>query len=71
MQAWLAKSGLDVKRSACSAWRCSLHLQVPVGAVHGPLHLGPLGRRRGWMALTQLALFLYRRLGMLGNWNCR
>lgn len=58
MQAWLAKAGVDVK---------SLGLFALVGFPYtfkflwAPFmdrySLGPLGRRRGWMALTQLALF--------------
>jgi PAT family beta-lactamase induction signal transducer AmpG len=59
MQAWLAKSGVDIK---------ALGLFALVGFPYtfkflwAPFmdrySLGPLGRRRGWMALTQLALFL-------------
>jgi PAT family beta-lactamase induction signal transducer AmpG len=58
MQAWLAKAGVDVK---------ALGLFALVGFPYtfkflwAPFmdrySLGPLGRRRGWMALTQLALF--------------
>ncbi|HZV65570.1 MAG TPA: AmpG family muropeptide MFS transporter [Telluria sp.] len=59
MQAWLAKSGVDIK---------ALGLFALVGFPYtfkflwAPLmdrfSVGKLGRRRGWMALTQLALFL-------------
>jgi PAT family beta-lactamase induction signal transducer AmpG len=59
MQAWLAKSGVDIK---------SLGLFALVGFPYtfkflwAPFmdrySVGKLGRRRGWMALTQLALFL-------------
>ena len=58
MQAWLAKSGVDIK---------SLGLFALVGFPYtfkflwAPFmdrySVGTLGRRRGWMALTQLALF--------------
>ena len=59
MQAWLAKSGVDIK---------SLGLFALVGFPYtfkflwapfmDRFSVGKLGRRRGWMALTQLALFL-------------
>ncbi len=59
MQAWLAKSGVDIK---------SLGLFALVGFPYtfkflwAPFmdrySVGTLGRRRGWMALTQLALFV-------------
>ena len=59
MQAWLAKSGVDIK---------ALGLFALVGFPYtfkflwAPMmdrfSVGKLGRRRGWMALTQLALFL-------------
>lgn len=65
MQAWLAKAGVDVK---------ALGLFALVGFPYtfkflwAPFmdrySLGPLGRRRGWMALTQLALFLI--IGSMG-----
>lgn len=58
MQAWLATSGVNVK---------ALGLFALVGFPYtfkflwapfmDRFSLGPLGRRRGWMALTQLALF--------------
>jgi len=59
MQAWLAKSGVDIK---------ALGLFALVGFPYtfkflwapfmDRFSVGKLGRRRGWMALTQLALFL-------------
>ena len=65
MQAWLAKSGVDIK---------ALGLFALVGFPYtfkflwAPFmdrySIGPLGRRRGWMALTQLALFLV--IGSMG-----
>ncbi|WLI89680.1 AmpG family muropeptide MFS transporter [Massilia sp. R2A-15] len=58
MQAWLAKSGVDIK---------ALGLFALVGFPYtfkflwapfmDRFSVGRLGRRRGWMALTQLALF--------------
>lgn len=66
MQAWLAKSGVDVK---------ALGLFALVGFPYtfkflwapfmDRFSLGPLGRRRGWMALTQLALLLV--IGAMGS----
>jgi PAT family beta-lactamase induction signal transducer AmpG len=65
MQAWLAKSGVDIK---------ALGLFALVGFPYtfkflwAPFmdrySIGRLGRRRGWMALTQLALFLV--IGSMG-----
>jgi PAT family beta-lactamase induction signal transducer AmpG len=65
MQAWLAKSGVDIK---------ALGLFALVGFPYtfkflwAPFmdrySVGPLGRRRGWIALTQLALFLV--IGSMG-----
>ena len=65
MQAWLAKSGVDIK---------ALGLFALVGFPYtfkflwAPFmdrySIGRLGRRRGWMALTQLALFLV--IGAMG-----
>ncbi len=59
LQAWLSKSGLNVKALGLFAlvmfpytWK---FLWSPLMDRY---HFGPLGRRRGWMALTQLALFL-------------
>jgi PAT family beta-lactamase induction signal transducer AmpG len=66
MQAWLAKSGLDVKALGLFGLVMFPYtfkfLWAPFMDRYTVL---PLGRRRGWMALTQLALRLYRRLGML------
>ena len=66
IQAWLAKSGVNVK---------ALGLFALVGFPYtfkflwAPFmdrySLGPLGRRRGWMVLTQLALFLV--IGAMGS----
>ena len=44
MQAWLAKSGVDIKALGLFALvGFPVHLQVPVGAVHGPLQHRPAG----------------------------
>lgn len=58
MQAWLAKSGLNVKTLGLFAlvmfpytWK---FLWSPLMDRYS---FGPLGRRRGWMAVTQTALF--------------
>lgn len=58
LQAWLAKSGLNVKALGLFAlvmfpytWK---FLWSPLMDRY---HFGPLGRRRGWMALTQILLF--------------
>lgn len=58
MQAWLAKSGLNVKALGLFAlvmfpytWK---FLWSPLMDRYA---IGQLGRRRGWMALTQVALF--------------
>lgn len=59
LQAWLASSGLDIKLLGLFAL-----VQFPYiwKFVWAPLmdryHFGALGRRRGWMALTQAALFV-------------
>jgi len=65
LQAWLAKSGLDVKSIGLFAlvmfpytWK---FLWSPLMDRY---HFGLLGRRRGWMAMTQIALFLA--VGFLG-----
>ena len=65
LQAWLAKSGLDVKSIGLFAlvmfpytWK---FLWSPLMDRY---HFGLLGRRRGWMAVTQIALFLA--VGFLG-----
>ena len=59
LQAWLAKSGLDVRSLGLFAlvmfpytWK---FLWAPLMDRFSP---GRLGRRRGWMAVTQIALFL-------------
>lgn len=59
LQAWLAKSGLNVKALGLFAlvmfpytWK---FLWSPLMDRY---NFGPLGRRRGWMALTQVLLFL-------------
>src|SRR3954468_8122729 len=67
LQAWLAKSGLDVKAIGLFAlvmfpytWK---FLWSPLMDRY---RIGRLGRRRGWMALTQVALFgAIGALGML------
>lgn len=59
LQAWLAKSGLNVKALGLFAlvmfpytWK---FLWSPL---MDRFHFGRMGRRRGWMALTQAALFI-------------
>ncbi len=66
VQAWLAKSGLDVKALGLFAlvmfpytWK---FLWSPL---MDRFSFGPLGRRRGWMALTQTALFFA--IGTMGT----
>lgn len=65
MQAWLAKSGLDVKALGLFAL---VTFPYTFKFLWAPLMdryaIGSLGRRRGWMALTQLSLFLV--IGGLG-----
>ncbi|WP_025916876.1 AmpG family muropeptide MFS transporter [Herminiimonas sp. CN] len=68
MQAWLAKSGLNVKTLGLFAlvmfpytWK---FLWSPLMDRYS---FGRLGRRRGWMALTQTALFLG--IGAMGMLN--
>ncbi|MRX11600.1 MFS transporter [Pseudoduganella sp. FT25W] len=60
MQAWLAKAGLDVK--ALGLFGLAM-FPYTFKFLWAPLMdrctVLPLGRRRGWMALTQLALFLF------------
>ena len=59
LQAWLAKSGLNVKALGLFAL-----VQFPYiwkflwASFMDRYSFGSLGRRRGWMALTQAALFL-------------
>jgi PAT family beta-lactamase induction signal transducer AmpG len=58
MQAWLAKGGVDIKALGLFA---AVGFPYTFKFLWAPFmdrySLGPLGRRRGWMALTQLALF--------------
>jgi PAT family beta-lactamase induction signal transducer AmpG len=65
MQAWLAKSGLDVKALGLFGL---VTFPYTFKFLWAPLMdrytIGPLGRRRGWMALTQLGLFVV--IGALG-----
>jgi len=59
MQAWLAKAGLDVKALGLFA---AVTFPYTFKFLWAPFmdrySVGTLGRRRGWMALTQLGLFL-------------
>ena len=59
LQSWLAKSGLNVKALGLFAL---VMFPYTWKFIWSPLmdrfSFGSLGRRRGWMALTQLALFL-------------
>ncbi|MET0264004.1 MAG: AmpG family muropeptide MFS transporter [Duganella sp.] len=59
MQAWLAKAGLDVKALGLFGL---MTFPYTFKFLWAPLmdrySIGALGRRRGWMALTQLLLFL-------------
>ncbi|MQR00647.1 AmpG family muropeptide MFS transporter [Glaciimonas soli] len=63
--AWLAKSGLDVKALGLFAL---VMFPYNVKFLWAPLmdrfHFGRIGRRRGWMGLTQCALFLM--IGWMG-----
>jgi PAT family beta-lactamase induction signal transducer AmpG len=65
MQAWLAKSGLDVKALGLFGL---VTFPYTFKFLWAPLMdryaIGSLGRRRGWMAVTQLGLFVV--IGMLG-----
>lgn len=68
LQAWLAKSGLNVKALGLFAlvmfpytWK---FLWAPL---MDRFSFGPLGRRRGWMALTQVALFFT--IGTMGTFD--
>ena len=58
IQAWLAKGGVDIKALGLFA---AVGFPYTFKFLWAPFmdrySLGPLGRRRGWMALTQLALF--------------
>lgn len=65
MQAWLAKSGLDVKALGLFALVTFPYTFKFLWAPFMDRYtIGPLGRRRGWMALTQVGLFLV--IGGLG-----
>src|SRR5471032_1009839 len=59
MQAWLAQAGLDVKALGLFA---AVTFPYTFKFLWAPFmdrySVGTLGRRRGWMALTQLGLFL-------------
>ena len=59
MQAWLARAGLDVKALGLFA---AVTFPYTFKFLWAPFmdrySVGKLGRRRGWMALTQLGLFL-------------
>lgn len=70
MQAWLAKGGVDVKQLGLFAL---VGFPYTFKFLWAPFmdrySLGPLGRRRGWMALTQLALFLI--IGAIGTLDPR
>ncbi|MDY7546271.1 AmpG family muropeptide MFS transporter [Glaciimonas sp. Gout2] len=68
LQAWLAKSGLNVKALGLFAlvmfpytWK---FLWSPL---MDRFHFGRMGRRRGWMALTQVALFIA--IGVMGMFD--
>jgi PAT family beta-lactamase induction signal transducer AmpG len=66
LQAWLAKSGLNVKALGLITL---VFMPYTWKFLWSPLmdrfHFGSLGRRRGWMALTQVSLFLL--IGMMGS----
>ena len=65
MQAWLAKSGLDVKALGLFALVTFPYTFKFLWAPFMDRYtIGPLGRRRGWMAVTQVGLFLV--IGGLG-----
>lgn len=70
MQAWLAKGGVDIKQLGLFAL---VGFPYTFKFLWAPFmdrfSLGPLGRRRGWMALTQLALFLI--IGGIGTLDPR
>lgn len=68
LQAWLAKSGLNVKALGLFAlvmfpytWK---FLWSPL---MDRFHFGRMGRRRGWMALTQVMLFIA--IGVMGMFD--
>lgn len=65
LQAWLAKSGLSVKTLGLFALSMFPYTwKVLWSPLMDRYSFGWLGRRRGWMALTQLLLFLV--IGALG-----
>ena len=65
MQAWLAKSGLDVKALGLFALVTFPYTFKFLWAPFMDRYsIGTLGRRRGWMAVTQIGLFLV--IGGLG-----
>jgi len=65
VQAWLAKSGVDVKMLGLFALvRFPYTFKFLWAPFMDRFTLGRLGRRRGWMALTQLLLFVL--IGALG-----
>lgn len=57
MQAWLAKAGVDVKALGLFALVGFPYTFKFLWAPFMDRYSLPLGRRRGWMAVTQLALF--------------
>ena len=67
MQAWLTKAGLDVKALGLFALIAFPYTFKFLWAPFMDRYtIGPLGRRRGWMALTQICLFfIIGGLGML------
>ncbi len=68
LQAWLAKSELDIKSIGLFAL---VTFPYTWKFVWSPLmdrfHFGKLGRRRGWMMLTQIGLLLS--IGLLGSFD--
>ena len=65
MQAWLTKAGLDVKALGLFALIAFPYTFKFLWAPFMDRYtIGPLGRRRGWMAVTQVGLFLV--IGGLG-----
>ncbi|WAW11165.1 AmpG family muropeptide MFS transporter [Oxalobacter vibrioformis] len=65
LQAWLAKSGLNVKSLGLFALVMFPYTWKFIWApLMDRFSLGKMGRRRGWMAITQLGLFFS--IGMMG-----
>ncbi|MGE0604850.1 MAG: MFS transporter, partial [Xanthobacteraceae bacterium] len=61
LQAWLTQSGIDIKTIGLLSlvglpYTFKFFWAPLVDALHGPLLSGWLGRRRGWLVLTQLLL---------------